>query len=117
MELHLEPMRDDPAKISILYGPIVLAGILGTEGYQSPMPYAGNSPWAFAHVSDPAVPGLVTKGRPVREWVQPVANKPLNFDFVGAGGASGVSLWPVYRANHERYTVYWDLRGQRGSAE
>lgn len=111
MELHLEPMPDDPAKISILYGPIVLAGILGTQGYQSPMPYAGDSQWAYARVPDPDVPALVTDGRPVSEWVQPVANKPLNFTLVGAGRASGVSLLPVYAANHERYTVYWDSHG------
>lgn len=117
MELHLEPMRDDPAKISILYGPIVLAGMLGTAGYHSPMPYAGNSQWAYARVPDPDVPVLVTNGRPVRDWVQPVANKPLNFKLVGAGRASGVSLFPVYAANHERYTVYWDSQGQQESAE
>ncbi|MGD0326865.1 MAG: beta-L-arabinofuranosidase domain-containing protein [Terriglobia bacterium] len=117
MELHLEPMPDDPAKTSILYGPIVLAGMLGTEGYQSPMPYAGDNQKAYAHVPDPDVPALVTDGRPVSEYVQQVANKPLNFTLVRAGRASGVPLMPVYSANHERYTVYWDSRRQQGSAE
>lgn len=111
MELHLEPMRDDPDKVAILYGPIVLAGILGTEGYQSPMPYAGNSQMVYAHVPDPEVPSLVTDGKPVREWVRSASNQPLNFKIMGAGKADGVSLIPVYAANHERYTVYWDAPG------
>lgn len=111
MELHVEPMPDDPTKISILYGPIVLAGILGTEGYHSPMPYAGNSQWAYAHVPDPDVPSLLTDGKPVWEWVQAVPGKPLNFTLVGTGREGGrYSLLPVYAANHERYTVYWDKR-------
>jgi uncharacterized protein len=111
MELHVEPMPDDPTKISILYGPIVLAGMLGTKGYHSPMPYAGNSQWAYAHVPDPDVPSLVTGGRPVSEWVQAVPGKPLNFTLVGTDREESVySLLPVYAANHERYTVYWDRR-------
>jgi DUF1680 family protein len=110
MELRVEPMRDDPTKISVLYGPIVLAGLFGTEGYQSPMPYAGNSQMVYQHVAAPEVPSLVTNGRPVGEWVQPVPNKPLNFKIAGAGKADGLSLVPVYAANHERYTVYWDIQ-------
>jgi hypothetical protein len=113
MELHLEPMPDDPTKISILYGPIVLAGALGTKGYQSPIPYAGDNQWEYAHVPDPDVSSLGTDGRPVSECVQAVPGKPLNFNLLGTGRDRGVcSLFPVYAANHERYTVYWDRRTQ-----
>lgn len=112
MELRVEPMPDDPAKIAILYGPIVLAGILGKQGYHPPMPYAGSNQLAYGHVPDPDVPAVEGSHRAVSEWVRPVQGKPLNFRIVGAGGASGTYLLPVYAANHERYTVYWNSRGE-----
>ena len=60
MRLHQEAMPDDPTKVAILYGPLVLAGQLGNEGLTAPIPYADNDQGAYFRVSDPRVPVLVT---------------------------------------------------------
>lgn len=39
MSLRLEPMPDNATRTAICYGPVVLAGELGTEGIKPPMPY------------------------------------------------------------------------------
>ncbi len=38
--LHWKPLPDDPNKVALLYGPLVLAGERGTEGMQAPAPFS-----------------------------------------------------------------------------
>lgn len=40
MSLQLETTSDNPQKGALLYGPLVLAGELGTEGMQTPAPFS-----------------------------------------------------------------------------
>jgi len=107
MSLRVEPM-DNPKKVAILYGPIVLAGQLGRSGFTGEMPYSG-SHVAYKDVPTPEVPVLVTGDKPVDQWVERVPGKPLQFKTAGAGRPNDVSLIPFYKAHHQRYTVYWDL--------
>ena len=44
MSLHTEPLPGDPQKIAVLYGPIVLAGALGTDGMLEGVAYAKDHP-------------------------------------------------------------------------
>jgi len=109
MHLHSEAMPDDPSKIALLYGPLVLAGQLGTEGLAPPMPYATGDQGAYFHVTDPAVPVFVTDERqPLTAWIKPVAGQTLTFQTVGAGRPAEVTLKPFYSTYFSRYTVYWD---------
>jgi len=108
MNLRIEPMANQPRKVAIMYGPIVLAGQLGREGFTGEMPYSSNQR-AYENVPTPDVPVLVADGKPVDEWVKRVSGKALQFKTVGVGRPRDVSLIPFYRAHHQRYTVYWDL--------
>jgi DUF1680 family protein len=108
MHLHTEAMPDDPTKIALLYGPLVLAGQLGSDGITAPMPYATGDQGAYFHVSDPAVPVLILHGKPLTSWIKPVAGQPLTFRTVGAGQPNEVTLKPFYSTYFGRYTVYWD---------
>lgn len=108
MRLHSEPMPDDPTKVAILYGPLVLAGQLGDEGIHAPMPYADNDQGAYFRVGDPHVPVLVTSGKPLTSWLKPVAGQPMTFRTAGAGRPNDVTLKPFYSTYYGRYTVYWD---------
>jgi len=92
MRLHDEPMPDNPNREALLYGPIVLAGTLGSE-----------------KAPEPKIPVLVTDGQPATRWLRPVAGKPLAFQTQGAGRPAEVSFLPFYQTHHERYSVYWDL--------
>ncbi len=88
--LRTESMPDDPNMIAVMYGPIVLAGILGKE----------NEP-------PPRVPMLVTEGGEPRAWIRLTRRSPLSFRTRGAGRPDDVQLLPFYRTHHQRYTVYW----------
>lgn len=105
--LRTESMPDNPHRLAILYGPIVLAGKLGTEGIVPPMPYA-KSQGDFFHGPVPPAPVLVTEGRPVTDWIEAVPDQPLTFRSKGVGRPADVTLTALYQLHHERYTVYWD---------
>ncbi len=107
MHLYQEAMPDDPTKVAILYGPLVLAGQLGHEGIQDPMPYAGDA-GAYFRVSNPRVPVLVPGKEALATWLKPVAGQPLTFRTAGAGRPNDVTLKPFYSTYFGRYTVYWD---------
>jgi DUF1680 family protein len=106
LRLRVEPTPDDPKKIAILYGPLVLGGQLGTEGI--PIPYALNQT-DYAQVPDPEVPVLVTDDRPVESWIEPVPGQSLTFRTKGVGRPNDVTLVPFYRQYYERSAVYWDV--------
>lgn len=96
MTLRLEAMPDNPNRVAILYGPLVLAGDLGKE----------DNPEAE---SPHYTPVFITGNKPVEEWVQAVENLPSTFKTVNAGRPREVVLYPFYRMHNKRYSVYWDL--------
>jgi hypothetical protein len=101
MVLRTEAMPDDPNRVAVLYGPVVLAGDLG--------PVHPDAAGATADAAEPAVPVFVTGGRPVGEWVEPVAGEALAFRTAGVGRPADVTLRPLYTFHDRRYAVYWDV--------
>lgn len=96
LNVRLESMPDNPRRVAILYGPLVLAGDLGPV----------DDPRAF----DPDyVPVFAAWGRPVEEWVRPVANQQTTFQTSGVGRPRDLVLVPFFRMHDRRYSVYWDL--------
>ncbi len=108
MHLHSEAMPDNPQRIALLYGPLVLAGQLGTDGLAAPMPYAEGDQNVYSHASNPPAPVFVTEHPSLDSWIKPVAGQPLTFQTVGAGRPAEVTLKPFYSTCFSRYTVYWD---------
>lgn len=95
MSLRLEPMPDNDKRVSIMYGPTVLAGELGSE----------NDPKS----KDPFyVPVLLPNNRPIDQWVKPT-DKPLHFMLEKAGQPRDVELYPFYNMHEKHYTMYWDV--------
>jgi uncharacterized protein len=109
MSLRTEPMENAPNRVAIMYGPILLAGQLGRVGFIGEMPYAQLEHRPYNGTPTPIVPDLAAIGKPIDQWIKPIAGKPLEFRTVGAGRPGDVSLIPFYKAHHQRYTVYWDL--------
>ncbi len=64
MSLRLEAMPDDPTRAAICYGPVVLAGELGSAGIRPPLPYARKQS-DFFNTKPPTMPVLLAGGRPV----------------------------------------------------
>ena len=84
-----EAMPDNPKRIALFYGPILLAGLI--EG-------------------DPEglLPVLVTDNRPVLDWLSKPKDS-LRFHTEGVGRPHDLNLAPFFGINSGQYVVYWDL--------
>lgn len=97
--LREEPLPDNPGRLALMWGPLVLAGDLGPE------PERRGGPTA-------PVPVFVAD-RPVADWLKPVADKPGSFRTAGAGretsgGEKEIDFVPFYRLHRRTYALYWD---------
>lgn len=95
--LSTAPLPDDPERMALLVGPLVLAGLSGQDVY-----------W----LGDPTSPEL---------WLQPVPGEALAFRTVGQ--PADLVFLPLYRVLEEPYSVYFvvtapgSLRHQRFQAQ
>ncbi len=105
MNLHLERLPDDAETMAILYGPLVLAGDLGSEGLTDDKVYGPMGP-SGEPVPTPHLAG--DRGR-LDTWIKQVPGKSLTFRTVGAGKPNDVTLVPFYRLFSRRYAIYWRL--------
>ena len=107
MKLHTELLPGSTNEIALLYGPIALAGELGTNALPANLYARGQGD--LNRVPTPAVPLLVTTPDSLVSHVQSVRGKPLTFRTKGIGQPQDVTLIPFYETHHERYSVYWKL--------
>ena len=105
MKLHAEPLPGTTNIVALLYGPIVLAGELGTNGM--PNPYAKDQR-DQVKVPDPKVPVLVADTSSLLKHVKPT-DEPLVYRTKNLGKPDDVTLIPFYKTHHERYSVYWNV--------
>ncbi|SKC86019.1 glycoside hydrolase family 127 protein [Ohtaekwangia koreensis] len=91
--LHAMAMPDNVSRKAFFYGPILLAGNLGTT---EPDPMKG-------------IPVLVTAGSDIKQWLKQDERDPLTFKTYQAGFPTDVTLQPFYALDDEHYNVYWDV--------
>ena len=108
MALRTEPLPGEPKTVAIFYGPVLLAGALGTDGMPEEGAYAGEQK-KFAKWPAPPAPQLTGDPAHVLAALKPEAGQPLTFKTEGIGHPKDVTLVPFYRLHHQRYTVYWPL--------
>lgn len=102
MSLHIETAGGDSSRFALLYGPIVLAGDMGTEGMAAPAPFSDPSVRNDYYTYDYRIPaGLNTTLDP--SGVSRATDGSLHFTT-----DDGRLLMPLYDAHHRRYTVYWN---------
>lgn len=99
--LHAEPLPDNPRRVALMWGPLVLAGDLGPEkqagGYEN-------------HTDqEEAVPVFVEAQQPLAAWLKPVPGRPGTFSSDGAGRPKDVTFVPFYQLPERTYGIYWDL--------
>jgi DUF1680 family protein len=111
MSLHLTPTKDDPNKAAIMYGPLVLAGMMGTDGMEAPAPFSNPAVHNDYYTYDYHVPaGLKTS--------LTIDRKNLTRDFKKIDGRKliftdekdDVQLAPIHTIHYQRYVVYWELK-------
>jgi hypothetical protein len=105
MGLHIDAMADDPTLQAVMYGPLVLAGRLGSENLSKAMVYIDDT----SPAGKPApVPSIASNSKDPLGWVEPIPNQPLNFRL--RAGSPQISLIPLYKLFGERYAVYWKVQ-------
>lgn len=111
--VRVRPTADMPRRVSLTWGPLVLAGDLGPEVRRWPRPSEEEGEEASRSAAE--VPVFVAAERPPVEWLVPVAGEPGTFRTDGVGKepnasarALDVELQPFYRLHGRRYATYWD---------
>jgi hypothetical protein len=106
MKLHTEPLPGVSNTVAILYGPIVLAGELGTNAM--PNPITANQT-DFSKLPAPDAPVFVGDMAKLLKQIEPVAGRLLTFRTHDLGQPRDVTLIPFYQLHRQRYSVYWKL--------
>lgn len=112
MGLHIDPTPDDATVQAMMYGPLVLAGRLGTVGLTSDVLRADpTKPRTVPeYKSDPVgAPSFTAPEGDPSAWItrRSAAGAPLEFRTVGQ--ATDATLVPLNTVIDERYAVYWKV--------
>ena len=110
MALQVIPTNDNPDKVALAYGPIVLAGTMGTNGFISRAPYSNPRMYNDYYTYNYNVPGDITQSlnlkiNKLNDAIKPLAGEKLTFKTI----KEGIILKPLYDIHRERYVVYWDI--------
>jgi hypothetical protein len=103
MSLHLASLPDEPTTQAAMYGPLVLAGRLGSRGLMEDHIYGPLGPDEARAIPVPALTG----SGDTPDWVEQVKGQTLAFQT--AGQKENIDLAPLYQNYDERYTVYWKV--------
>ena len=99
--LRKEALPDNPNRMAIMWGPLVLAGDLGPELDRRSFRQGGGPP-------APA-PALVTAEQNVDGWLKPVSGKSGVFRTTNVGLKEDIEFAPFYEMPRRRYAIYWDV--------
>lgn len=109
MTLRTEFLQDTTNTVALFYGPILLAGALGTRGMPASDYAAGQLDLVSFAIPDGLVPLMVGDLPSLLSNTVPVPGQPLTFQTKGLGQPRDVTLIPFYQLQHQRYSVYWNL--------
>ena len=110
MKLRTVPLPGSADTVAFVYGPIVMAGMLGTQGITPGADLVVNERTIGDMLNDPVeVPVLAADAAKLVDLIKPSGNAPLTFTTSGLGRPRDVTLIPYYRVAHERYTLYWKV--------
>jgi DUF1680 family protein len=110
MSLQVAETNDNPDIFAVKYGPIVLAGVMGTEGMHAPAPFSDPHRYNDYYTYDYHVPANLTTAlkldkKNLNWYIKPSDNDKLVFNVLN----ENIRLKPLYNIHHQRYVVYWNL--------
>lgn len=106
--LHIRYTKDEPNFGSVMYGPIVLAGGLGTANMPESDRVSDNRALRdLQPVRD--IPSLVGNKSDLSSWIVESTGKPLHFSVKNGMGQKTVELIPYSKMHHQHHTVYWKI--------
>jgi len=103
--LRLEPLVENPRRVAVMWGPLVLAGDLGPE----PSRERRKSSPEVVPSPPTTAPVFLAAEQPIEKWFKAVAGQPGSFRTEGVGRDQDVDFVPFYRLHRRRYGIYWDL--------
>ena len=105
MHLHVEAMPDERTTQAVLYGPLVLAGKLGSESLTRDIIIGPMGPDVAKHPMQ--VPELHASKAGPDSWLNRTDGQSL--EFRTSGQTSDITLVPFNRLKGERYSIYWTV--------
>jgi hypothetical protein len=108
MRIHTEMLPHSSSYVSILYGPIVLAGELGRAGLVD-ADFRGQLMSDRKMSPARTTPAIIDTPQNIASHIQPVPGEPLHFKTRDLLKPADVSLAPLYEIYDQRYAVYWRL--------
>ena len=99
--LHEEPLPDNPRRVALMWGPLVLAGDLG--------PANRGGGYGRRGAQSENIPVFVAADQPLAGWLKPVPGQPGVFRTDGVGQPTNVTFKPFYQLPERTYGIYWDL--------
>jgi len=99
-------MPDERTTQAVLYGPLVLAGRLGSGGLTTEMIIGPMGPEVDKHPMK--VPQLRASQADPDAWLKRTDGQEL--EFRTSGQATDITFVPFNRLSGERYSVYWTVR-------
>lgn len=111
MEVKLVPTPDNPNIVAATYGPIVLAGQMGTNGMVAPAPTSDPKLYNDYYTYDYHVPASLTNklymdSAKLKKSINKKATGNLDFAIEG----TDISLAPISQIHGERYIIYWNIK-------
>lgn len=92
MSIYTESMPDNPNRIGVFYGPILLSAGLGNR-----------------EVKIYDIPVFIADKEKVNKSVKPLAGRPLTFITSGTTFPENIELTPFYKMHEQKYAVYFDV--------
>jgi DUF1680 family protein len=110
MQLHLAPLPTAPNIAALMYGPIVLAGRLGTQGLSRGADLIVNERQSGEMLNIPReLPTWKLNRAAIAQQITALERRDLAFAARGIEGFDELELIPYYGIAHERYNLYWRL--------
>jgi hypothetical protein len=108
MSFHTAPLPDDDTLQAAMYGPLVLAALMGKDGLTKEMIYGNPGPDDKRQKPVP-MPEVSSASDPA-SWLEKVPGEGLRFQTVGQQETT--HLVPLYKVLDERYSVYWKMNAK-----
>jgi len=110
MQIKLVATPDNPNVAAVTYGPVVLAGGMGTEGMIAPAPYSNPKLYNDYYTYDYNIPASISNqlnltSKTLEKNIVKENTNSLDFKIDGIG----ILLKPIYQLHRERYIIYWNL--------
>ena len=110
MRLSLKALPNAPGIAALMYGPVVLAARLGTEGLTRGADIIVNERKSGDMLNIPMkLPQLALTAKTLEEKVVRTTGDSLAFSVSATRPGRKLELIPYHRIAHERYNLYWQL--------